>query len=81
MKKLHFGAVIMCILMITAVIGSAFTVNAQEAGSTTDKTELVIGADYEPTSFDYYHSETDAQVSIISVVYDKPGSHTSEYCL
>ena len=71
MKKLHFGAVIMCILMITAVIGSAFTINAQEAGSTTDKTELVIGADYEPTSFDYYHSETDAQVSIISVVYDK----------
>ena len=71
MKKLRISAVIMCIVMITAVIGSAFTVSAQEAGSTTDKTEIVIGADYEPTSFDYYHSETDAQVSIVSIIYDR----------
>lgn len=37
---------------------------------TTDKTELVIGSDYEPTDLNYYESATDSQNAILAMVYD-----------
>lgn len=49
------------------------TTTAEEAPAairTTDKNELVIGADYEPTDFNYYDGATDAQNAILSQVYD-----------
>lgn len=37
---------------------------------TTDKTELVIGSDYEPTDMNYYDGATDSQGTILMLVYD-----------
>ena len=38
--------------------------------NTTDKTQLVVGADYEPTNLQYYVNATDSQKIINAAIYD-----------
>lgn len=44
--------------------------NQPAAPSSTDKTELVVGADYEPTDLQYYTNATDSNKIINAAIYD-----------
>lgn len=43
---------------------------AEQQSRTTDKTELVVGADYEPTDLQYYTNATDSNKIINAAIYD-----------
>lgn len=43
---------------------------AEQQGRTTDKTELVVGADYEPTDLQYYTNATDSNKIVNAAIYD-----------
>lgn len=49
--------------------GSAAPV-AEQQSRTTDKTELVVGADYEPTDLQYYTNATDSNKIVNAAIYD-----------
>lgn len=49
--------------------GSAAPATEQQS-RTTDKTELVVGADYEPTDLQYYTNATDSNKIINAAIYD-----------
>lgn len=43
---------------------------AEQQSRTTDKTELVVGADYEPTDLQYYTNATDSNKIVNAAIYD-----------
>jgi peptide/nickel transport system substrate-binding protein len=46
------------------------TTSSEPTVSTTDKTQLVVGADYEPTDLQYYTNATDSSKIINAAIYD-----------